>query len=159
MTFVIDSKKHHNTKHGYLVGGRVKCEYRSWLNMRGRCENRNDTNWKNYGGRGITVRKEWNNFENFLRDMGNRPKKGMSLDRIDNNGNYCKENCRWATRKQQHANMRRNIVYKGEIATEASRRLGGRRQLVAFRVTIMGWDKERAFTQPLMRIHKKRKSV
>lgn len=81
--------------------------YLSWLSMRRRCEDRQNNRYHLYGGRGISVCGRWLHFENFLSDMGERP-AGLSLDRIDNDGNYCAENCRWADAITQANNGRRN---------------------------------------------------
>jgi len=87
--------------------------------MKRRCNNPNNNAYRNYGGRGITYCKEWEKFENFWRDMEEGYDDNLTLDRIDNNGNYCKENCRWVDYKTQMNNMRSNriIEYKGKEYT------------------------------------------
>jgi hypothetical protein len=74
--------------------------------MRDRCHNPNHFAFHHYGGRGITHDPRWEDFAAFLEDMGERP-EGLTLDRIDPDGNYCKSNCRWATRYQQTHNRRK----------------------------------------------------
>src|SRR3990167_10261429 len=88
--------------------------YGSWYAMKQRCDNSNNVGYQNYGGRGIIYDLYWKKFENFKNDMGASYKKGLTIERIDNNGNYEKSNCRWATRKEQSCNKRNNIILKHE---------------------------------------------
>jgi hypothetical protein len=91
--------------------------YRSWHGARSRCTDPEDPAYSYYGARGITFCARWDKFENFLADMGDRP-RGRSLDRIDNDGNYEPDNCRWATRAEQRKNTRPALKRGQEVCCE-----------------------------------------
>lgn len=118
-----------------------------------RCYDSNFPYYYRYGGRGITVCEQWrSSIENFYADMGPKPTRDHSLDRIDNDGNYSPENCRWATCKEQLRNTRANhlITYNGETLciTEWAEQLGMRPNALGLRIA-KGWTIERALTQPV----------
>lgn len=98
-------------KHGHKTATRRTKVYTAWLNMKARCTNENSRDYKNYGGRGISYDPRWESFEHFLEDMG-EPGPGMTLDRINNMGNYSKDNCRWASRSMQSQNKRNCKFYE-----------------------------------------------
>jgi len=123
--------------------------YGIWQAMKARCNNQHTLAYKNYGGRGIKVCKRWEKFENFYKDMGEAP-KGMSIDRIDNNGNYEPKNCRWATRVEQANNTRSNhlLTYKGKTQNIAqwAKEIGISYFTLKSRIILYKWSVEKALT-------------
>jgi hypothetical protein len=139
-----------NATHGHSRGYRRSPTFAIWHQMRARCENRKSEKFPRYGGRGIVVCERWKRFENFLADMGERPPK-MSIERIDNDGPYSPENCRWATSMEQGSNTSTNrlLTVRGVTLhlTEWSRRMGVRHQLISRRLQ-RGWSEEAAVLTP-----------
>ena len=123
--------------------------YAVWKHLRRRCDNRRNAKYRHYGGRGIIYDPKWTSFEGFVADMGLAP-PGMSLDRIDNDGPYCRTNCRWATPKQQSRNRRFNriIEFNGERKPLAAwaEQLGISSDTLRARLD-RGWPLERALSK------------
>jgi hypothetical protein len=138
-------------RHGHSVNGKVSRTYKTWEAMRRRCLNPSDSSFSRYGGAGIKICEEWSSFETFLADMGKRP-RAKTLDRIDPFGNYCKENCRWATNTQQQRNRRdaRKITADGETRSiqEWASRLRTTPQAIAWRIK-SGWPLDKAVTHKI----------
>lgn len=132
-------------------------EYRIWSSMRERCNNPKNKYYYNYGGRGITVCERWGKFENFFEDMGIKQGK-LSLDRIDNNKGYSKENCRWATKFEQDNNKRNTIFINtvfGRISIrEASVLSSIKHSTISFRIKL-GWP-EKDLLLPIMSCYHKK---
>jgi hypothetical protein len=123
----------------------------AWRNMRYRCSNPSSKAWPSYGGRGIKVCERWDSFANFLADMGDPPDSALSIDRINNDGDYEPGNCRWATRKEQLENRRitRLLTFKGETKclSHWAKEQGFDPSVVALRLKL-GWSVEEALTTP-----------
>lgn len=140
-----------NIKHGLSK----TAEYRQYKWMKNRCNNPNNRAYPDYGGRGIKVHPDWDNtdygFLNFLADMGPRPSPKHEIERKDVNGNYCPENCCWATRKEQCRNKRNNhnIKYNGksQCISAWSEEIGVASSTLRYRLK-SGWSVEKALTTP-----------
>ena len=145
-----------NYKHGCTIVENRNQEnpkwkaYVCWLSMKKRCNNPDKKDFDNYKGRGISYDQRWNDFTIFLNDMG-LPPKGTSIERIDNSGDYCKENCKWATRKEQMRNTRHNkyLEYQGKkmMICEWAEHLGLKSVLLRVRLG-RGWSVERTLSTP-----------
>ncbi len=144
-----------NYRHGHSQIGKRTAEYRSWAAMIARCTCPSQPCYYRYGGRGITVCQRWlDSFQAFYSDMGDKPTPAHTLDRIDGNGDYCPENCRWATRKEQGVNRDSTIYLElnGVRLTieQWAKRLNIKRNLIKDRYH-RGWLVERILTQPARR--------
>ena len=131
-------------------------EYIAWRNMKQRCFNSNNKDYLHYGGRGITVCDRWrNSFKTFLADMGLKPTSKHSIDRIDNDSNYCPENCKWSTRVEQNNNQRTNhlITIEGKTYTIAQweKKMGYGEQVIYQRLE-RGWSEYKAVMTPVVTV-------
>lgn len=137
--------------HGFARRSDRASVYTRWQAMISRCTNPKATDFKYYGGRGITVCDRWRSFANFYEDMGDPP-PGTSLDRIDNDKGYEKSNCRWADWKTQQYNKRTTLVvnFRGQKMTlrEAIKLSGLSRNTVISRIYTLRWPLDRALSEP-----------
>jgi hypothetical protein len=137
-------------KHGHARAGKESGVYVSYKNMHARCYNTKHPNWTCYGARGIKVCERWHVFANFLADMGERP-TGLTLDRIDNSGDYEPGNCRWATRKEQGRNTRQNMMITSGCATKCLADWADFAGMSAHALRsrlLRGWTLKRAIEEP-----------
>lgn len=124
--------------------------YRIWNDMKQRCQNPRNSGYGNYGGRGIRVCNEWLGFPAFYNWAHiNGYSDSLTIDRIDNDGNYEPANCRWATRAEQSRNTRRNVMIKGVCLAERCRERGLNYGTVNSRITRLGWSIEKALKTPV----------
>ena len=138
--------KGNNYRHGM-----ARCpEHRSWMALRNRCNCPTNSRYSRYGGRGITVCERWNDFTAFYADMGPRPSPKHSIERIDNDGSYSPENCRWATAAEQSYNRRNKTFITAMGRTmrlcEWARELGTNASTIRNRL-LRGWSPDRAVSE------------
>lgn len=141
-----------NLKHGFYVNGKMAPEYNIWRGIQKRCHNPSDKDYPRYGGRGIAVCDRWrSSFESFLEDMGRRPSPKHQIERVDNDGPYAPENCRWATAKEQAENRRSTIHLEHEgnrlSVSEWSRITGIGVTTIFYRIK-SGWSVADTLTTP-----------
>lgn len=139
------------TIHGHTQGGKHSSVYNTWLCMRERVFNKNHEHYHYYGGQGITICDKWLTFEGFYEDMGDRP-KGHTIDRIDNDKSYYKENCRWANSKTQGNNKKdvRMFTYKNKTQNMSDWAKEYNLTPACFCARLNdGWDFEKALLTPI----------
>lgn len=125
--------------------------YYSWINMKTRCFNKNNEKYRSYGGRGITVEDpRWMKSKFFIEDMQSTWFEGATIERINVNKGYYKQNCKWIHKSEQYKNKQKKVFrYKGESMTEAAKRLGLKNSdCIRDRIHRFGWTVKDAFTIP-----------
>lgn len=150
--FKIEETKRRNTTHGMNKTHEHLC----WLAMKQRCDYEKHVSYHLYGGRGIRVCDRWRfSFENFLSDMGPAPSRNHTIERVDTDGDYCPENCKWATYKEQGQNTRTNVIveYKGEKMTisQLADLVGMNYHTIHGRIRHRGMTPEEAVDTPVIR--------
>lgn len=148
-----------HTKHGHTkFGEQPSPTYRVWRDMIARCFNEKRPRYERYGGRGITVCKRWLKFENFLKDMGERPSKKHTLERKNNDGNYTPKNCVWATGHAQDRNKSNNVLLtfhgRTQVLSDWAVELKMDNDTLRSRL-LRGWTIEEALTRPVDRKQRK----
>lgn len=144
-----------NTTHGDARNGKISTEHKAWTSMRQRCNCQTHKFYLRYGGRGITICERWSKFENFLSDMGRKPSPHLTLDRIDNEGNYEPNNCRWASYSQQQNNRSSNRVFEFNGTSKTLKQWCvqfGINPVTASDRIKRGWTFARAMTQPVNKL-------
>ncbi len=140
------------TTHGASPVDGKTAEYNLWCTMRQRCNDPAARSYPRYGGRGIQVCVRWNDFAAFLADMGPRPSPNHQIERVDNDGPYAPDNCRWATAREQANNRRTNhtLTYTGRTQTiaEWARETGLSQSSIEQRLRVLRWPVEWALTTP-----------
>ena len=146
MSYTKTGKDHFNYKHGQY-GTPL---YKKWEAMKRRCLNKNEKCYPRYGGRGIKICKKWLEFIGFAEDMGTSFVQGMSLERVNNDGDYCKINCKWIPISEQARNKRSVTLYEfgGELLSipELSKKYGIKQDTLYARLKNYGWSLKEALT-------------
>lgn len=153
--YAADSLRNIRLRHGMVKSP----EFKAWSEMRQRCGNKNNHNYYNYGGRGITVCERWSSFESFIVDMGYKPSCEHSLERVDNNRGYSPDNCIWADKTTQARNRRTNLVFtlggRTSCLSEWCELLSLDSSVVYQRIRKLKWSFEKAITTPTRRAGEK----
>lgn len=141
------------TRHGGASGGKRTSEYQAWINAKKRCYYPKNKEFKNYGGRGIKMSSDWlNDYSKFISDMGQKPTSKHSLERIDVDGDYFKENCRWATMSEQNLNKRTNRIVSFDAKSQHlclwAKEMKIKKSTLGSRIKA-GWSYEKILSQPV----------
>jgi hypothetical protein len=146
---IIDKAEYEKREHKVISKTRF---YKIWKNIKSRCLNKNTPNYERYGGRGITVHSSWMKFKNFYNDMYDSYNDGLSIERIDNNKGYSKDNCKWIPLGNQQRNTRRTmfLTFKGETLArcEWAKRLNTSSNCLRERIK-KGWSDKKVLSTPI----------